>query len=269
MLSADFFLSSMLSVKIKWFGITYFVSKYSSIIHSVLKYKCYHPYRIKVHVHVLYTLALGFTIPYFEFRNKLVQANTHWDVTLNFILLSCSLVALLVACLVGFIPTHKRNEPYIIQCTFGDMRPAKIQLSLRIRAVWTESSLGAVWITKHAKFLHTDKEDSGLTVKMCRLIWVCVSRTCTFSHVAAIMIFIELLILTTCCMFTAMTSSIQILVILKRGSEKSRQQFYNVKVTTTQNMIIISFCVHNIITFSVDSDCSRNAKCITIIALLS
>ena len=32
--------------------------------------------------------------------------------------------------------------------TFGHMRPVKIQISLRIRAVWLESSLGAVWIAK-------------------------------------------------------------------------------------------------------------------------
>ena len=30
------------------------------------------------------------------------------------------------------------------------MRPAKIQISLRIRAVWSESSLGAFWIAKDA-----------------------------------------------------------------------------------------------------------------------
>ena len=32
------------------------------------------------------------------------------------------------------------------------MRPAKIQISLRIRAVWSESSLDAFWTAKEAKF---------------------------------------------------------------------------------------------------------------------
>ena len=32
--------------------------------------------------------------------------------------------------------------------TFEHMRPAKIQIRLRIRAVWSESSLGAVWMPK-------------------------------------------------------------------------------------------------------------------------
>ena len=45
--------------------------------------------------------------------------------------------------------------------TFEHMHPAKIQISLRIRAGWSESSLGAVWIAMDAKFLHADKEDSA------------------------------------------------------------------------------------------------------------
>ena len=39
------------------------------------------------------------------------------------------------------------------------MRPAKIQISLRIRAGWSESSLGIFWIAKVAKFLQADNED--------------------------------------------------------------------------------------------------------------
>ena len=44
--------------------------------------------------------------------------------------------------------------------TFGRVRQAKIQISLRSRAVWSESSLGAFWIAKDAKVLQTDNEDS-------------------------------------------------------------------------------------------------------------
>ena len=43
--------------------------------------------------------------------------------------------------------------------TFGHVRPAKIQISLRIRAVWSESSLSAYWIVQDAKLHHTDNED--------------------------------------------------------------------------------------------------------------
>ena len=48
--------------------------------------------------------------------------------------------------------------------TFGNVRPAKIQISLRIRAVWSESSLGAFWIAKDASFLHADNEYTDQTV---------------------------------------------------------------------------------------------------------
>ena len=42
--------------------------------------------------------------------------------------------------------------------TFGHVRPAKIQISLRICAGWSESSLGALWIAKDAKYLYADSE---------------------------------------------------------------------------------------------------------------
>ena len=58
------------------------------------------------------------------------------------------------------------------------MRLAKIQISLRIRAVWSESSLGAFRIAKDAKILYADIEDSEQTARMRRLIWVFVRRTC-------------------------------------------------------------------------------------------
>ena len=41
---------------------------------------------------------------------------------------------------------------------FGHVRPAKIQIRLRIREVWSESSLDAVLIAKKAKFLLVEKE---------------------------------------------------------------------------------------------------------------
>ena len=47
--------------------------------------------------------------------------------------------------------------------TFVHERLAKIPVSLRILAVWSESSLGAFWIAKKAKFLHADNEDSDQT----------------------------------------------------------------------------------------------------------
>ena len=52
--------------------------------------------------------------------------------------------------------------------TFGHVRPVKIQTSLRIRAVWSESSLGVFCITKDAKFLHAYKEYSDRTARNAR-----------------------------------------------------------------------------------------------------
>ena len=62
--------------------------------------------------------------------------------------------------------------------TFEPERPAKIQISLRIRTVWSEFSKGASGTAKDAKFLHADIEDSDQTARMRRLIWVFVGRTC-------------------------------------------------------------------------------------------
>ena len=52
------------------------------------------------------------------------------------------------------------------------MRPAMIQISLRICAVWSESSLGTFSIAKDAKFLHAENEYSDQTVRIHRLTFV-------------------------------------------------------------------------------------------------
>ena len=51
------------------------------------------------------------------------------------------------------------TKPQRQKHAFGHARQAKIQISLRIRAVWSESSLGAVWITRNENFLHAYNED--------------------------------------------------------------------------------------------------------------
>ena len=57
------------------------------------------------------------------------------------------------------------------------VRPAKTQISLGIRPVWSESSLCAQWVDKDSSFLHADSEDSDQTGRMPRLIWVFAGRT--------------------------------------------------------------------------------------------
>ena len=53
----------------------------------------------------------------------------------------------------------------------------KIQISLYICAVWSESSLDAFWIAKDVNFLYVDGKDSDLIARMRRLIQVFVGRT--------------------------------------------------------------------------------------------
>ena len=57
--------------------------------------------------------------------------------------------------------------------------PAKTQISLGIRPVWSEPSLCAYWVAKDTSFLHVHSEDSAQTRRMPRLIWVFAGRTAT------------------------------------------------------------------------------------------
>ena len=59
------------------------------------------------------------------------------------------------------------------------VRPAKTQISLGIRPVWSGSSLCVQWVAKDTWFLHVDSEDSDQTGWMPRLIWVFTGRTVT------------------------------------------------------------------------------------------
>ena len=61
--------------------------------------------------------------------------------------------------------------------TVGHVRPAKIQISLRIRAVWSEYSLVAFSIAQGENFLHAYDEDSDQTVRMRGVIRIFVVRT--------------------------------------------------------------------------------------------
>ena len=60
---------------------------------------------------------------------------------------------------------------------FERSRPAKIQIRWHIRGNWSESSLGAFWIAKAAKFLHAYKKDTYQFVRIRRLVWVLVGRS--------------------------------------------------------------------------------------------
>ena len=84
-------------------------------------------------------------------------------------------------CIMTFCNAHQTSERQPQKHNFGYVRIAKIQISLRIRAVWSESSLGAFWIIKDAVSLSGER---GLWLdRTGRLIWVFAwecSRYCSF-----------------------------------------------------------------------------------------
>ena len=72
-----------------------------------------------------------------------------------------------------FKPRHDKNNKM-------GVRPAKTQISLGMRPVWSESSLCAQWVAKDPEcfFMRTAKTDQ--TGRMPRLIWVFAGRTLAF-----------------------------------------------------------------------------------------
>ena len=86
----------------------------------------------------------------------------------------CRLTSMIVA-LPGHY--HVSSEPRHDKTNRVTVRPAKTQISLGIRPVWSESSLCAQWVAKDPSFLHADSEDSDQTGRMPRLIWVFAGRT--------------------------------------------------------------------------------------------
>ena len=72
---------------------------------------------------------------------------------------------------------HKKISRNVRKCTFEHALSVKIQISLRIRTVWSAVSLPEFWIASAAKFHHADNEDSDQIALMRRLIWVFVGRT--------------------------------------------------------------------------------------------
>ena len=79
--------------------------------------------------------------------------------------------------------SHLMTKP-----TKWPLRPAKTQISLGIRLVWSNSSQCAQWVAEDPMFLHADSEDSDQTGRMSRLICVFAERNghfCWFCHAAA------------------------------------------------------------------------------------
>ena len=66
--------------------------------------------------------------------------------------------------------------------TFWHVRPTQTQIRLRIRAVWSESSLSAWRNFASLAIQNAPSEDSDQTAWMRRLIWIFARRTCPKVH---------------------------------------------------------------------------------------
>ena len=79
-----------------------------------------------------------------------------------------------------FYNSNLWHEPRHDKTNKMSVRPAKTQISLGMRPVWSESSLCAHWVAKDPTFLHADSEDSDQTERM-----LGAHSFCWFCHVAA------------------------------------------------------------------------------------
>ena len=57
-----------------------------------------------------------------------------------------------------------KNEPPYDKTNKVSMHPAKMQISLGIHPVWSESSMCSQWVAKDPSFLHADSKDSDQTL---------------------------------------------------------------------------------------------------------
>ena len=85
---------------------------------------------------------------------------------------------------VRYIPPSHHHHHHVPL----DMCSGKIRINLCIRTVPSDSSLGAFWTARDARFSQVDKENTKQTARMCRLILVVIGHMCQkvlFSHVTA------------------------------------------------------------------------------------
>ena len=87
----------------------------------------------------------------------------------------------------AIILTHNQNEPQH-QKSYRTCAPVKIQASLCIRTVWSESSLDTFCIAKAAKVFYADNEDCGqIAVRFESSLGAHVRRY-VFSHAAKLLL---------------------------------------------------------------------------------
>ena len=118
-------------------------------------------------------------ILYFNFNFIIFAASLQKERALRFAYQSiiCVYGMLLFGCALTVSETY---EPPQFKTNKMTVHPAKTQISLGFRPVWSESSLCAQLVAKDQIFLHADSEGSDQTGRMPKLIWVFAGRTCHF-----------------------------------------------------------------------------------------
>ena len=77
-----------------------------------------------------------------------------------------------------FQPCERHMSLPVRKRTFWHVRPTKTQISLRIRAVWSQSTLLAWRNFASLAIQNALSEDSDQTARMRRLIWIFAGHTC-------------------------------------------------------------------------------------------
>ena len=93
-----------------------------------------------------------------EIKCHVLRTTYHPPTSTEFVLLWSSSL-LLHYFTVAFRLTASICEPRHDKTNKMSVRPAKTQISLGIRPIWSESSLCAQWVAKDPSFLHADSED--------------------------------------------------------------------------------------------------------------
>ena len=79
--------------------------------------------------------------------------------------------------------------------TFEKVSSTQIQISLRIRTVCSESSLGALWVASGLRFLHADNEDYADALS---LYWAYMSEGMLSRVVAQIWLLLNIVAIKNC-----------------------------------------------------------------------
>ena len=161
-----------------------------------------------------------------------------WPTVYRF--LSCSIPPLNIVWIRTCNKYHNKIiEPPRDKTNKVSMRPAKTQISLGIRTIWSESLLCAQWVAKDPNFFHADSKDFGQTGRMPRLIWVDAGRRTTLlvlswgGSIFACWFYSDYF--SYCKLCSMIFSSISISVKLRFSTSETRQKAFRIIIKSDKN----------------------------------